>query len=156
MKKKYTLPKNWSKVRKEVFDMYNGKYCIKVGHHEGKVQVHHYVPLYTVKYDSEYYFVNEPWNLTPLCNRHHRKKHKHTGYVRVDDSKYVPEVYGKPKVSWAKRFFWTLKRGWYRHKFEKRYDEDSDYKILYFWNYTKWGTKRRKTKSEKYFDSLLR
>jgi len=140
-------PKNWQEMRATMFKLYGGKYCtkgifMKLGH-DGFVNVHHAVPLSKSLYQSEYYFLNGPWNLVPLCEKHHIKNHKH---MRQDEikGKYDYKLYSKSgKVSWARRFCWQLKRTWYYRKFNKRKGNE---KLLWFWNY--WESGERNLEKE--------
>ena len=152
-------PNNWDEMRKAVFSIYGGRYCLKgifkeFGH-KGYLQVHHHVSLSKALHQSEYYFLNLPWNLVPLCEKHHIQQHTHME-DRIS-GKYNCRTYSKGrKVSWARRFAWYLKRKWYDRKFEKRASDD---KILWFWNYWKTGEKNLKNEMQnwpkKYLEDLL-
>jgi len=142
-------PKNWNEMRDAMFSLYGGKYCIKgvfmkFGH-DGFINIHHNVPLSKATYLSEYYFLNQPWNLTPLCEKHHKQCHPHMRENETEGN-YSYSTYSKSKkVGWARRFGWYLKRKWYTGKFEKRKSDD---KILWFWNYWERGKKSLKEEME--------
>lgn len=140
-------PDNWKDMKEAIFLAYGGKYCTKglfkgFGH-KGYIQVHHYVSLSKAKNNTEYYFLNQPWNLVPLCEKHHNREHAHMNNI---NGYYNREARSKKKkVSKARRLGWHVKRRRYHRKFNKR---DKDKNVLYFWNYWKSSEKRLKNKME--------
>ena len=165
-------PENWKTIKEAMFMTYGGKYCrkglfryrtkplinifgLKYIVHEGYVDVHHYVSLSKAKYESEYYFLNQQWNLVPLCEKHHKKVGKHN-HMRVKGY-YNPEHRSKSKkVGYLRQFGWKIKRGWYKRKFDKRKNTE---KILRFWYYWGYGEKKLKDKMyswpKKYLEDLV-
>ncbi|MBR9682085.1 MAG: hypothetical protein GOV02_00225 [Candidatus Aenigmarchaeota archaeon] len=135
-------PDNWTKMREAMFKAYGGKHCTegvfkRVGH-KGYIQLHHYVPLAKANNKSEYYFLNQSWNLIPCCERHHNKMHN---YSRGTRGKYKIEKKPKTnKVNYLTRFGWAVKRQHYNKKFSK------NKKPLTFWKYWKIGEKGLKRK----------
>jgi len=135
-------PENWKKMRRAMFNAYGGKYCTegifkKLGH-KGYIQVHHHVPLSEANTRSEYYFLNQPWNLIPCCEKHHNRMHD---YSRSIVGTYKPEKRPRAnKVSYFKRFTWAVKRKYYKSRFDKKK------RPLSFWKYWKIGERKLEKK----------
>ena len=151
-------PDNWEDMREAMFMAYGGKYCAKgffrKWGHKGYIQLHHYVPLSKAKYPPEYYFLNQEWNLVPLCEKHHKQYHNHISEVRgVYNPEYRPR---HKKVSYLRRAYWAIKRLVYKRKFNKR---EKGEKVLHFWNYLGIGERRLKKKMKewpkKYLEDLV-
>lgn len=126
-------PENWKELREDIFEKYGGKYCTEWGIHKGSVHVHHHVYLSWAKDKIEYKFLNQCWNLEPLCEKHHKKRHPHM--TREIKGKYKPRRTGKKKSNVVRRLAWRVKRRHYYKKFEKRKDSHEDYRILSRYKY---------------------
>jgi len=142
-------PDNWDEMREAMFSAYGGKYCteglFKKYFHKGYIQLHHYVSISKADNQSEYYFLNQPWNLIPCCEKHHKKFHSHMNSIK---GYYNPDFNRKGKeASYARRFFWAMKRQYYRQKFENRGKKEH---VLGFWNYWNIGTNRLRKKMYKW------
>ena len=135
-------PENWNEIREAMFVAYGGKYCLKgifmeFGH-KGYIQLHHQVPLSAAKNKSEYYFLNQAWNLVPLCEKHHNDCHQHMNGIKGD---YNLKQYKEKKVGYLRRFCWWLKRKHYQYEFKNRKSKEN---VLFFWNYWKGGEQKLK------------